>query len=337
MKFLTAVLLLACLALASAKLAPLKDAQYDFLFSSWAKQHGKVYQSHEFLYRFTTFKNNLDYIRAHNAKNYATHTLAMNIYGDMPNEEFVERMTGYHHVAMPYLRRLNEKTIRAPAPASVDWVKAGKVTPIKDQGQCGSCWAFSSTGSIEADYAIENNAAPISLSEQQLVDCSTAFGNQGCNGGLMDQAFQYVINTSALCTEASYPYTAQDGTCAVSSCTPVIGIKGFVDVTANSEAALTTAVAQQPVSVAVDASGMDWQFYSSGVMSDACGTSLDHGVLAVGYGTLSGSNYWYVKNSWGTGWGMQGYVLLKRTSSSSSPGECGIAMAASYPTGGFHV
>jgi len=338
MKFLTAVVLLACLAMASARLAPLKDAQYDFLFSSWAKQHGKVYQSHEFLYRFATWKNNLDYIRAHNAKADTTHTLAMNIYGDMPNEEFVERMTGYHHVNNAYLRRLNEKPLKKAVPASVDWVKAGAVTPIKDQGQCGSCWSFSATGAIEGDYAVSQKTAPISLSEQQLVDCSTAEGNQGCNGGLMDQAFTYVANVSGLCTEESYPYTAQDGTCQVPGiCTPVVAIKGFTDVPANNLDALQQAVAQQPVSVAVDASGMDWQFYSGGVMSDACGTALDHGVLAVGYGTDStGADYWYVKNSWGTGWGNKGYVLLARTGGTGA-GECGIAMAASYPTGAYHL
>jgi cathepsin L len=339
MKFLTAVLLLACLTFATAKLAPLKDAQYEFLFSSWAKQHGRVYQSHEFLYRFATWKANLDYIRSHNAKPSKTHTLAMNTFGDMPNEEFREKMTGYTHINNAYFRVKNEKSLNmVDLPTSVDWNAAGKVTPVKDQGQCGSCWSFSSTGSIEANYAILNNCAPISLSEQQLVDCSTAEGNQGCNGGLMDQAFTYVANVSGLCTEDAYPYTAQDGTCGLpGQCTPVVAIKGFTDVTANSEAALQAAVAQQPVSVAVDASGMDWQFYSSGVMSDACGTELDHGVLAAGYGTSSGTPYWLVKNSWGSSWGQSGYVMLKRGSGTGQPGECGIAMAASYPTGAYHL
>jgi len=217
----------------------------------------------------------------------------------------------------------------------VDWVKANRVVPVKDQAQCGSCWAFSAVGSTESAYAIKHNTVPISLSEQELVDCSGAQGNHGCSGGLMDQAFQFEITNHGLCTEAAYPYEARDDTCRDSTCKSAFCITGFKNVPANNEGALQAAVAQQPVSVAVDAAGADWQFYSGGVMKDACGTSLDHGVLAVGYAhdATSGLDYWTVKNSWGTGWGLKGFVLLKRGTGSGHPGECGIAMMSSYPTG----
>jgi len=181
---------------------------------------------------------------------------------------------------------------------------------------------------MESAYAIENNVAPISLSEQQLVDCSQAEGNQGCNGGLMDQAFQYVITNGGICKEGDYPYTAMDGTCKSSQCTCAVKISAFTDVS-QTEAALTAAIVQQPISVAVDASS--WQFYSTGVMSNCVFTQLDHGVLAVGYGSASGQAYYKIKNSWGTSWGMQGYILLARNV--GGVGECGITQASSFPTG----
>jgi len=174
-----------------------------------------------------------------------------------------------------------------------------------------------------------------SLSEQQLVDCSTAQGNQGCNGGLMDNAFQYIIANKGLTTESGYPYTATGpNTCNV--VTPLAStITSYCDVTSGSETALMNAVAQQPVSVAIEADQSCFQFYSGGVMSDAsCGTQLDHGVLAVGFGTTSGQNYWNVKNSWGTSWGVGGYIMLGRQVSGQPSGVCGIALEPSFPIGG---
>jgi len=335
MKLLLALLVLSCVA-SLAAVAPLSDTEYEFLFTKWASSHGRNYTSvEETMTRLAIFRDNLDYVRNH-ATLGKSYTLAMNKFGDMTNDEFTSLYTGL----IPRVQASDVIPPRKPVnvsalPTSVDWNKAGKVTPVKNQQQCGSCWAFSTTGSVESDYAIEQNTAPISLSEQQLVDCSGSYGNQGCNGGLMDQAFEYIIAKGGLCTETAYPYTARDGTCK--TCTPVVTIKAYVDVTANSEDALQTAVAQQPVSVAVDAAGSDWQFYSGGIVSDACGTSLDHGVLAAGYGTSGSSPYWYVKNSWGADWGASGYIMLKRGTGSGKPGECGIAMMASYPTGGHAV
>jgi len=329
-----AILLLAALAVASA-MAPLKDAEYEFLFTKWASQHGKSYESTEFLHRFMVWKSNLDYVRSHNTKN-ESFTLAMNRFGDLTNEEFRAQYVGYNAIQRPYIRSKNTKVFKTAAlPSSVDWVAAGKVNPIKDQGQCGSCWAFSAVAAIESAYVIENSGASlISLAEQQLVDCSQSFGNQGCNGGLMDQAFEYVEKTP-LVQESDYPYTAQDGTCnnGVVSKDGTLKVGGYTDVTPNDETQLQAAVAQQVVSVAVEADGLNWQFYSSGVMTGTCGTNLDHGVAAVGYGVSGSQAYWKVRNSWGTSWGMQGYVLLQRGATAGKPGYCGIAMDPSYPTG----
>jgi len=308
------------------------EENFMFQFLTWYKTHNKVYQREEFGKRYLTFKKNLHFIKTHNAGNSSV-TVALNEFADMTNEEFNGVMKGYKHIERPYIRSKNAKkglgAIKLPT--SVDWTTKGAVTPVKNQGQCGSCWSFSTTGSVEGAHAISTGNL-VSFSEQELVDCAGSYGNMGCNGGLMDYAFEYV-KANGLCTESDYPYTAQDGTCKSSSCTAAIStISGYTDVTSNDEDALMQAVAQQPVSVAIEADQSVFQFYSGGVMSSSsCGTNLDHGVLVVGYGEESGEKYWKVKNSWGTTWGMNGYILLGRQTGSSS-GVCGIAMQPSYPT-----
>jgi len=326
-----------CLGVALA-LPHLSKQEVDFVFSKWMTQHTRKYTSEsERIFRQKIFAENLNIIRKHQADPKRTFEMAMNNFGDLTREEFKATYLRYTPIKRDFIRSRN--LFKAPKnpknPASVDWNAAGKVTPVKDQGQCGSCWSFSATGSIEADYAIENNAAPISLSEQQLVDCSQAQGNQGCEGGLMDQAFEYVISENGLCTEAAYPYTAQDGTCGAANCTNTITIKAYTDVQAGSSSALETAVVQQPVSIAVEADQAGFQFYSSGVLMAAnCGTNLDHGVLAVGYGTDSGTAYWLVKNSWGASWGDKGYIKLQKGDGIST---CGILSDPSFPTGATKV
>merc|ERR1719399_1646242 len=171
----------------------------------------------------------------------------------------------------------------------------------------------------------------VSLSEQQLVDCSRSQGNMGCNGGLMDYAFTYVKSNGGIDTEADYAYHAEDGQCKKSKESQhAVSITGYKDVRPDSESQLAAAVAQGPVSVAIEADQTGFQFYHSGVFSGPCGTNLDHGVLAVGYGSEGGKDYWIVKNSWAETWGDKGYIMMAR-GSSGRKGLCGIAMQPSYP------
>ena len=283
--------------------------------------------------RFENFKQNIDLVAAHNAKE-SSFKLAVNQFADMSKEDFRAKYLGFKFVDQAHLRAQNveQPANNSALPASVDWNQAGAVTPVKNQGQCGSCWSFSATGAIEGAWFIAKGSL-VSVSEQQLVDCSQAQGNQGCSGGLMDQAFQYVMTNGGLCTEASYPYTAQDGTCQT-TCQKAVTVSSFTDVAVGSEPALQAAIAQQPVSVAIEADQSVFQFYSSGVLDDAsCGTQLDHGVLAAGYGHDSTSNkdFYQVKNSWGVAWGAGGYVSIVRNVNGNSARQCGITSAASWP------
>ena len=302
-------------------------------FSDWSLTYGRTYfGATERDYRQSVYETNLATIIRHNAHNH-TWWLNVNAFTDMTRTEFATRYVngGYRNTSRE--RRVNWQLALQPRkalPTSVDWRTAGAVTPVKDQGQCGSCWAFSTIGATESAWFLSNKTL-VSLSEQQLVDCSSAEGNQGCNGGLMDYGFQYIIDNKGVTTEAAYPYTAQDGTCVAKGKPVAARLSGFKDVPTNSEAALMTAVSQQPVSVAVEADQAVFQMYGGGVMTKACGTNLDHGVLLVGYGTTGGVDYWLVKNSWGAAWGDKGYIMLGRGAKYGNPGQCGIQMDPSYP------
>lgn len=263
-----------------------------------------------------------------------SYRLGMTYFADMENEEYKHLISrgclGAFNVSQP---RKGSTFLRLPAltelPTAVDWRDKGFVTDVKDQKQCGSCWAFSATGALEGQN-FRKTGKLVSLSEQQLVDCSGDYGNMGCMGGLMDNAFKYVQANGGIDTEESYPYEAEDGDCHYDPNNIGATCTGYVDVDQNDEDALKEAVATiGPVSVGIDASHSSFQLYESGVYDepDCSSTELDHGVLAVGYGSEDGKDYWLVKNSWGLSWGTKGYVMMSR----NKDNQCGIATSASYP------
>ncbi|XP_002732425.1 cathepsin L-like peptidase [Saccoglossus kowalevskii] len=303
-------------------------------WESWKRTYGKEYTQKEEALRHMIWNVNLKMIQMHNEKymsGKSTYTQNMNQFGDLTNEEYRELMCGY--------KKSNKTVISKPstfllpsnyrAPASIDWRTQGYVTDVKDQGACGSCWAFSSTGSLEGQ-TFKKTGKLVPLSEQQLVDCSGDYGNMGCGGGWMDQAFSYIKDKGEE-SEDGYPYTGTDDTCVYDASKVVATDTGYTDIPEMDENALQQAVATVgPISVAIDATHSSFQFYESGVYDEPeCSqTNLDHAVLAVGYGTSEeGLDYWIVKNSWSTGWGMQGYIEMSR----NKDNQCGIASKASYP------
>ena len=321
--------LVVCALVAAATASPITTSvSKSRLFEAFKANYNKQYASaEEEASRFQIFSENIDFINQHNseaANGFHSHTVGVNQFADLTNAEYRELYLSPYPAEL-LGRERNYVWLEAPEAGSVDWRQKGAVTPIKNQGQCGSCWSFSTTGSVEGAHAIATGNL-VSLSEQQLMDCSTSYGNMGCNGGLMDNAFKYIIANGGIDTEQDYPYTAQDGTCdKTKESKHVVSISSYNDVPQNNEQQLAAAVAKGPVSVAIEADQQSFQMYSSGVFSGPCGTNLDHGVLVVGYT----DDYWIVKNSWGASWGDQGYIMMKRGVSSS--GICGIAMQPSYP------
>jgi len=303
-------------------------------FNEFLEKFHKKYESFEELgARFEIFRDNLRIINEHNSQVGNNYTLGVNHFSDLTLSEFKERYTGSftdHILTNPIIASGCDMFVphEIMVPDSIDWRTKNAVTPVKDQGQCGSCWSFSATGAMEGAWSIANHEL-ISLSEQQLVDCSKKYGNMGCNGGLMDNAFTYVMD-NGICSEESYPYTAVGGACE--SCKKVVSLYGCQDVPPNNQVALKEAVSMRPVSVAIEADTRTFQMYSSGVITgNSCGTNLDHGVLIVGYGIENGIKYWLVKNSWSSSWGDKGYVKIARSESTNDEGVCGIAITPSFP------
>nr|CAD1820047.1 unnamed protein product [Ananas comosus var. bracteatus] len=305
------------------------------LYERWRSHHTVSRDLREKEKRFNVFKENVKYIHEFNKKD-EPYKLALNKFADMTKDEFRRTYAGsraQHHCALRGARRPSGKFMYEnvrDVPDSVDWRQKGAVTDVKNQGQCGSCWAFSTVAAVEGINQIKTGKL-ISLSEQELVDCDNS-DNHGCEGGLMDNAFEFIKKNGGITTESNYPYVAKERKCdAVKENSHVVVIDGHEDVPVNNEDALMKAAANQPIAVAIEASGSDFQFYSEGVFTGACGTNLDHGVALVGYGTTQdGTKYWIVKNSWGADWGEKGYVRMQR-GVSAQEGICGIAMEASYP------
>ena len=301
-------------------------------FLNFINEHNKFYNSFTDLSnRLEIFIDNNMFAQYHNKHSNSSFTLGITPFSDMTNDEFKK------YILLSEVDLGNDicKSQVKPSstiPSAIDWREKNAVTPVKDQSFCGSCWSFSTTGAVEGAYAIKNGEL-ISFSEQQLVDCSYSYGNHGCNGGMMQNAFTY-IHDNGLTTENAYKYTATSSRSSCQEFKPVTYLSGCINVTPNSEEMLTYAVSQGPVSVAIEADSKSFQLYKSGIYDDAigCGTTLDHGVLTVGYGTENGKDYWIVKNSWSETWGDNGYIrLLRNSASKNAPGMCGIAMDASYP------
>lgn len=356
-----------------------RDSSVVDRFKNWVNQHRiQARDDSHLAHMFDNWLENDKFIEITNGKN-LTYTLGHNAYSGMNLEEFGEFM-GFRANAelldrnkgTGFLRGSNNKVVSqsdatdsgksiwtfgsvptvqqddvldlSALPTSVDWRTKGVVTNVKSQGNCGSCWSFSTTGALEGIYAIKYGNL-VSFSEQQLVDCDNGITkNHACNGGLMDVAFSFISSNGGLCTEQEYPYvsgTTQKACTCQTSCKSVSGskISKYTDITPNSDSAMMTALAQQPVSVGVYVTN-EFQLYKSGIFTAKCGTDLNHGVLLVGYSSDNGQDYYILKNSWGSGWGMEnGYMRLGKNIDPSTgkpynngAGQCGVLTMASYPS-----
>ncbi|XP_048143585.1 procathepsin L-like isoform X1 [Corvus hawaiiensis] len=328
---LTLGLLLALLGCAAALDPALEEA-----WEGWKSLYAKEYPGEAEATRREIWEQNLRHIQQHNqeeSQGKHSYRLAMNHFGDLTNQEFNELMSGYIPAKREEPAPLFRASAALKAPAKVDWRAKGYVTPVKSQGDCGSCWAFSATGALEG-LMFRRTGKLVALSEQNLIDCTQKLGNKGCRGGHMQPAFQYVRNNGGLNSERSYPYQGTDNSsCRYNPRDKAAICSGFATVPQGNEVALKHAVAiNGPVSVAVDARSRNFQFYSSGIFTCPFGQqNVSHAMLLVGYDTASVGkykvSYWILKNSWSECWGAKGYMFLLK----DTRNQCGVASDASYP------
>ncbi|XP_062279336.1 cathepsin S-like [Scomber scombrus] len=313
--------------------AMFSSQQLDDHWDLWKKTHGKTYKDEvEETHRRGLWEKNLMLITKHNLEasmGLHTYDMGMNFMGDMTPEEIQQSFatltppTNLKRGPSPFLG-----TTGADVPDTMDWREKGCVTSVKFQGACGSCWAFSAAGALEGQLALKTGKL-VDLSPQNLVDCSSKYGNKGCNGGYMDQAFQYVIDNQGIDSDSSYPYTGHQGQCRYNSMYRAANCSRYNFLTEGDEGGLKQAIGTiGPISVGIDATRPRFTFYRSGVYDDpTCTQNVNHAVLAVGYGTLNGQDYWLVKNSWGATFGDQGFIRMARNKGD----QCGIARYACYP------
>lgn len=294
-------------------------------FEKFINEFKRDYSSSEYNYRFNIFSKNLENIRSHNIANHSF-KLGIGPFADMTMDEF-----SYNHLN-PFLDSYTTcgvykyNGLMNSIPNEMDWRNHHAVTDVKNQGSCGSCWSFSTTGAVEGLVAI-NTGKLISLSEQDLIDCSTSYDNHGCNGGLMTQAFEFIISKKGLCSESNYSYTGQDGTCR--KCVKVEGtdINDCKQISSGDHNSIVAALSKQPISVGIQANTFQFQHYNSGIFNstECFNGEIDHGVLLVAYDKDSLT----IKNSWGDTWGENGYIRIARTL--NEDGICGVYKSASFP------
>ncbi|XP_051245995.1 cathepsin S-like [Dicentrarchus labrax] len=308
------------------------NSELDRNWELWKKVHNKVYsQQIEEFGRRRIWEENLEMINVHNLEaslGLHTYELAMNHLGDLTTEEITGTLTGTIVPSDLKRGRSNLIKVNSTLPLSLDWRDEGLVTKVKMQGSCGSCWAFSAVGALEGQLK-KSRGDLMSLSPQNLVDCSIKYGNHGCNGGFMANAFQYVIKNQGINSDAAYPYIGKRGRCKYNSQYRAANCSSYAFVPEGDESALKASLAKiGPISVAIDASRPKFVFYRHGVYRDhTCTHHVNHGVLVVGYGTERGQDYWLVKNSWGINYGDEGYIKMAR----NRRNQCGIALYACYP------
>jgi len=304
-------------------------AAHDQAWEDYKLEFDKHYSPKEEAVRYANWKKDTEEVLLHNMAYGNEFTQAVNELSDLSEEEYERLYLSSLIIPQGPSNATMHVPDNEPMPNAIDWRQQGLVTPIKNQGQCGSCYSFSATGALEGAWKKAKGTLP-SLSEQQYVDCSGRYGNYGCRGGWYQSCWKYARDAGGNEPESAYRYTARQGRCRFNRGQVVATVSGFHDTHAGSENDLTNALARVgPVSVAIDASASTFRRYRSGVhYSRSCSSRrLNHAVLAVGYGSEGGSDYYLVKNSWATSWGAGGYIKMAR----NKRNNCGIASKPSYP------